>query len=138
MPAVPLLRSCPLLWSPRSPGGDGSGSRPLSTPLESSLRSGQPKEVEAVLIVPLVSGGSCRDPQALVDVRYNEMDFKEYLNFQTCISFFQKACKPFAQSHCLFVPVDKFYRAGTIFAFIPCFAKWVVMGVWVVMDVSNS
>lgn len=90
MPAVPLFWSCQLLWSPRSPAGDRSGSRPLSTPLESSLPSGQPKEVEAVLIVPLVSGGSCRDPQAVVDVRYKEMDFEEYLNFQTCISFFRR------------------------------------------------
>jgi len=48
---------------------------------------------------------------------------------------FQKACEPFAPSHRLFVPVDKFYRAGTVFAFIPCFAKWVVVGVWQVVGV---
>lgn len=42
-----------------------------------------------MLIVPLVSGGSCTDPQALVDLRYKEMDFEEYLNFKMCIGLFK-------------------------------------------------
>lgn len=90
------------------------------------------------MVVPLVSGQSCTDPWALVDLRYKETDFEEYLDFRTCISFFQKVYKLFVQSHCVFVPVDKFYRAGTRFAFIPCFVEWVVMGVWVAMGVSTQ
>lgn len=110
-----------------------SGSVCSDTPLESSLWSGQPSKVEAVLAVPLVSGESCTEPQALVDLRYKGMDFEEYLN--VC-RFFQ-VCRASVQSHHLFVPVDKFCRAGTIFPFILCFAKWVVMGVWVVRDMST-
>lgn len=62
----------------------------------------------------------------LIDLKCKEIDFEEYLNFQTCIvcwGLFQKAYKPFVQSHCLFMPVDKLYRAGTIIAVNPCFAK---------------